>query len=116
MGNTGPAVRLGYRPFAFLEASRHYNNAETGSNEMLRLLHCPERNCCKSANDADCGRVGESIVCGAIRLIRAPYSGAAARGSPRIGRPHGSVVGRIVRQRIVAVRQAELSATTSGRG
>jgi hypothetical protein len=23
----------------YLEASRHYNNAETGSNEMLRLLH-----------------------------------------------------------------------------
>ena len=47
-----PPLCLGYRPFAFLKASRHYNNDETAGNEMLRLLHSPRRNCCKSANEA----------------------------------------------------------------
>jgi hypothetical protein len=43
---------FGYRPFAFLKASRHYSNDETPGNEMLRLLHSSLQNCCKSANKA----------------------------------------------------------------
>jgi hypothetical protein len=51
-----PPFCVGYRPFAFLKASRHYNNDETAGNEMLRLLHSPLQNCCKSANKAFGGR------------------------------------------------------------
>ena len=67
-----PPFCLGYRPFAFLKAPRHYNNDETAGNEMLRLLHYSLRNCCKSANK----------VCGGLCKARdAAREGQALRAS-----------------------------------
>jgi hypothetical protein len=77
-----PPLCVGYRPFAFLKASRHYNNDETAGNEMLRLLHSPLRNCCKSANKAFGRRCDERNPARREQAFPA-LSRMAAGGAPR---------------------------------
>ncbi|MEO8567316.1 MAG: hypothetical protein ABI541_13100 [Betaproteobacteria bacterium] len=92
-----PPFCLGYRPFAFLKASRHYNNDETAGNEMLRLLHSSQRNCCKSANKVF-GRSAE-------RAIRRAKS---KRFLSRVGLPLGGRSPSI--DGLIAVHQPALAA------
>ena len=74
-----PPFCLGYRPFAFLKAPRHYNNDETAGNEMLRLLHYSLRNCCKSANKVCAGLCKRAMRrAKGKRFVRRPRCAVAA--------------------------------------